>query len=460
MNNFMQPSVLVTFIFSLFVFGTLQADVVIEPGDGEGVVITNIEDAPGFENPVCYSSETGEGADGGELGNCVTPPIGPTGPTGPTGATGSTGADGAIGPTGATGTAGATGSTGPMGPTGSTGVGGPTGPEGPPGPTGPTGAPGNLGLAGLSCPDRHYVNGFDAQGGLICKPISLCGNSIIDDIVGEICDDGNTNDGDGCSATCMSNETCGNGIVDDAVGEQCDDANTSNLDECDNACQLTLPMSCGAPEQLGPWDGHPLFTASVTDVEYAFDAGLDDVLAAVPATQGNIVSGLSIPVTGAIVHNQSFPDDERFWVADGNGAIRTFLYSAVSPVPQPGDAVSFTVTEVQNFVGQPQINAVTNWSVDSSGNDVLVRNGQGVELTPATVNYSYEAYGKILGDIVTCGPSTTCWYFWHGGQISEVRINDALGVEAGSCIHVIAPVYYFQTDELFDIQNWDWLRSY
>ena len=36
----------------------------------------------------------------------------------------------------------------------------------------------------------------------------------------EVCDDSNTEDGDGCSAACNSDEVCGNGVIDTPVGEQ------------------------------------------------------------------------------------------------------------------------------------------------------------------------------------------------------------------------------------------------
>lgn len=61
----------------------------------------------------------------------------------------------------------------------------------------------------------------------------------------EQCDDGNTDPGDGCSATCDSNETCGNKTIDPVVlqdgvlvpREACDDGNLADGDGCTSRCQ-------------------------------------------------------------------------------------------------------------------------------------------------------------------------------------------------------------------------------
>ncbi len=55
----------------------------------------------------------------------------------------------------------------------------------------------------------------------------------------EVCDDGNQQDGDGCSANC-TDEICGNGTLEQ--GETCDDGNTVTGDGCDAACAME---SCG-----------------------------------------------------------------------------------------------------------------------------------------------------------------------------------------------------------------------
>ncbi|MBL9018745.1 MAG: DUF4215 domain-containing protein [Myxococcales bacterium] len=65
-----------------------------------------------------------------------------------------------------------------------------------------------------------------------------CGNGVVDP--GEICDDGNTYSGDGCSATCSIDgyaphgPACGDGTIDD--GEECDDGNAQSGDGCTSAC--------------------------------------------------------------------------------------------------------------------------------------------------------------------------------------------------------------------------------
>lgn len=59
-----------------------------------------------------------------------------------------------------------------------------------------------------------------------------CGNGTVEG--NEVCDDGNTVGGDGCSANCLSDETCGNGITE--LAEDCDDGNTVSGDGCSAVC--------------------------------------------------------------------------------------------------------------------------------------------------------------------------------------------------------------------------------
>ncbi len=92
---------------------------------------------------------------------------------------------------------------------------------------------------------------------------SLCGNGTIEE--DEICDDNNTDDGDGCSADCSAVEdgyvcqtegkpckkldenpdktaACGNGILEN--DEICDDNNTQNGDGCSSNCTIESGWTC------------------------------------------------------------------------------------------------------------------------------------------------------------------------------------------------------------------------
>jgi len=88
---------------------------------------------------------------------------------------------------------------------------------------------------GEACDDGNTNDGDGCSHD--CLSTEVCGNHIKDEAKGEICDDGNTDDGDGCSHDCLSDETCGNKIIDSAVGELCDDGNDIIGDGCSHNCR-------------------------------------------------------------------------------------------------------------------------------------------------------------------------------------------------------------------------------
>ncbi len=69
----------------------------------------------------------------------------------------------------------------------------------------------------------------------------VCGDSIVQQGLDEQCDDGNTEDNDGCSSTCVR-EVCGDGVTQGALGETCDDGNLEANDGCSPECRLEV---CG-----------------------------------------------------------------------------------------------------------------------------------------------------------------------------------------------------------------------
>ena len=69
-----------------------------------------------------------------------------------------------------------------------------------------------------------------------------CGDGVPDPGNGEACDDGNTDNTDGCTNFCQL-PVCGDGFTQ--AGEACDDGNSDNTDGCLDTCVLA---TCG--------DGH------------------------------------------------------------------------------------------------------------------------------------------------------------------------------------------------------------
>jgi cysteine-rich repeat protein len=71
--------------------------------------------------------------------------------------------------------------------------------------------------------------------------LATCGDGFV--WVGvESCDDGNGVSGDGCRADCRKVEICGDGVAD--AGEQCDDGNINPNDGCYVADRLADPQAC------------------------------------------------------------------------------------------------------------------------------------------------------------------------------------------------------------------------
>ena len=66
-----------------------------------------------------------------------------------------------------------------------------------------------------------------------------CGNGVLEER--EACDDGNNTSGDGCSGDCLSTEICGNGYTDIVAGESCDDGN----DNIGDGCSFCVTDACG-----------------------------------------------------------------------------------------------------------------------------------------------------------------------------------------------------------------------
>ncbi|MGN1072573.1 MAG: DUF4215 domain-containing protein [Bradymonadia bacterium] len=103
-----------------------------------------------------------------------------------------------------------------------------------------------------------------------CTKLTTCGNGKID--TGEECDDGNVIGGDGCSKDCrvesvfvckgepsVCKPVCGDGVwmytLKDSKGnliEQCDDGNLNDGDGCSSKCEVETGWSCPVPTVTYP----------------------------------------------------------------------------------------------------------------------------------------------------------------------------------------------------------------
>ena len=99
--------------------------------------------------------------------------------------------------------------------------------------------------------------GIVATGWVECSsgaPTAICGDGLIRGA--EECDDGDLNNGDGCSGSCevetgwvcsgepsVCRAGCGDGVRQ--ANEECDDGNTNDLDGCSNQCSIKHGFMCG-----------------------------------------------------------------------------------------------------------------------------------------------------------------------------------------------------------------------
>jgi cysteine-rich repeat protein len=100
---------------------------------------------------------------------------------------------------------------------------------------------------------------------------SVCGNGILE--AGEQCDDGNLINGDGCSSVCTTEVTapvCGNGILQ--AGEQCDDGNLTNGDGCSAVCTIENGGGGGGGGgYVTPYSFHACGNGRIEDTEQCDD---------------------------------------------------------------------------------------------------------------------------------------------------------------------------------------------
>ncbi len=163
----------------------------------------------------------------------------------------------------------------------------------------------------LWCPPRTVC----AMDGNRCDPED-CGDGILDRLNGEVCDDGNLDDGDLCSADCRVLENCGNGKLD--PGELCDATAPDSIRMCGTDCQ---PLAnCGDGEVNSGED---------------CDEGIDGIQRSTPTCNADC----SVPWCGDGRANTSFVNPATGRPEECDTVASTATCDADCTLPKCGDAL-------------------------------------------------------------------------------------------------------------------------
>ncbi len=246
----------------------------------------------------------------------------------------------------------------------------------------------------------------------VCIP-SLCGDDITSP--DEVCDDGNTLDGDACSARCDSTETCGNGTTDLTLGEDCDDGNFIEHDGCSSVCKVEAPR----------WFHRPLALTNRMRASAAYDSKGDRII---------VLGGLGNKLLPQGVSSVSLDD---VWEWDGR-----WREGTVQP-PPPSDAFGTVLTydaknermlRYSGYLSEPDTGAEL-WAFDGAAwtrlwKQTSVTDGPNVLNATAAydpINDQLVVHGGYLYDGFTQTRTSATWFWSHASGAWSQQINTATG---------------------------------
>ncbi|MBZ0119809.1 MAG: DUF4215 domain-containing protein [Sandaracinaceae bacterium] len=263
-----------------------------------------------------------------------------------------------------------------------------------------------------------------------CTPM-VCGDGIL--VTGEGCDDGNTNDMDGCSSACaveagygctgtpsVCTPLCGNGTLN--TGEGCDDGNTNNMDGCSSACTVESGYACA---------GSP--SVCLTFAANSTCAGATAVTSTTTITGENIVRGGPRPQgtscgtsTGnsALYYAVTIPGNTRVDVVTSNTTLDRVLLTQDACGDPACTFRSDTAPESAAFVNTgttpiTRIVAIHNWSSSGTGTydiaftySMLAPNSTcaGAIDPPASADLRIGAGARPTGTACTTGTTGALYY--------------------------------------------------
>lgn len=278
---------------------------------------------------------------------------------------------------------------------------------------------------GLVCKQADEV--WDgAAPGYYCAPFyAICGNNQIE--ADEVCDDGNTKGGDGCSADCKSNETCGDGVVQVTKGEQCESTAPKEWVNCTADCKLDvpagvvtpLPIDTIQPEAASGGPGVFFVGGTVdrfTEPQNNYDIYVARTInngATWTQTQFKIPDGIpelgSIAARGqqvAVAILDSFTAN-GFWLAESTDGGATYNASTFQTLPEGA---------VQGVVGGSDKRSLTLHYAADGGLLALTALADTVVVSRRAPGQSI---WKTAGKLVMPNGGGSCTYWWHPPRLDS-----------------------------------------
>jgi cysteine-rich repeat protein len=235
-----------------------------------------------------------------------------------------------------------------------------------------------------------------------------CGNRSLDD--GEVCDDGNSDVGDGCDAVCEINVNCGNGTLD--AGEACDEGpNNSNQPNSDCRLNCTLPF-CGdniidnlAPrfEECDPPDGETCDDQCKIIVGAACGDGVID--AGETCDDANTTNGDGCSSACQVENGFSCAGEPSVCTLDpvcGNGTVEAGeTCDDANTANNDGCSSVCAVENGFSCAGQPSVCA-------GICGDGLIRGGEGCDDANTTAGDGCDAACQVEGGFTCAGEPSVC----------------------------------------------------
>jgi hypothetical protein len=297
-------------------------------------------------------------------------------------------------------------------------------------------------------------------------------------------------DGDALVLAVDSSDTCGGDLVDNTDGTGsytfmvADAASTPSCVvalTCSDGTELALQtqavtvhassaaVCADDPSYLGQLDGsddpssNHGGTMTTEPWDSSYDAGLDDLVAVMPANGSSLA--VNTPITEAtIIAVYEAQGIQRMYVADANAAFKVFLATNPTIAAKTGMRVSFTVTEISQYNNVYEITQVddNSWTVDATGVEVPVKViPGGTAIAADDFNWVIRTTGTLVSDPVVCGGGFHCYDLDYGAGSTVVFRTAEMNVFAiGSCVTFQGPVTLFNGGPQLTTYGNQWFNSW